>query len=195
MDLSGRFLTAFYLRRGLRIWPIYYMVIAILISAGSANRLVALLSHLHPASAVVLGQRNARMALDAAYLDAGARGAVLSDLAGAGAAGRRRMSGTGRGTGGRGDPGTRGRRQLVAAGRPVRRLRAGRIARGDSGRPDCRNGAQASDGVRSWVRHCWRRCWWRSWPRPAVSSTSEDPSRWECAQPWLLSVRLPSWPS
>jgi peptidoglycan/LPS O-acetylase OafA/YrhL len=35
--LSARFLTAFYLRRGLRIWPIYYMVIAILLLCRLGN--------------------------------------------------------------------------------------------------------------------------------------------------------------
>jgi len=35
--LSWRFLTAFYLRRGLRIWPIYYLVIAILLLCRLGN--------------------------------------------------------------------------------------------------------------------------------------------------------------
>jgi peptidoglycan/LPS O-acetylase OafA/YrhL len=35
--LSGRFLAAFYLRRGLRIWPIYYLVIAILVLGRLCN--------------------------------------------------------------------------------------------------------------------------------------------------------------
>lgn len=35
--LSGRFLTAFYLRRGLRIWPIYYILITFLLLCGLGN--------------------------------------------------------------------------------------------------------------------------------------------------------------
>ncbi len=35
---SARFLLAFYLRRGLRIWPVYYLVIAILVLCGLSNK-------------------------------------------------------------------------------------------------------------------------------------------------------------